>query len=347
MLGKKKTNKNTGYTQNSKKAQRFAKKEKLDVWNGPLDETYAQLGELCEQPQLPDSPQSTEPEVRTAELTESKVATKQLAGQKHVAQQRAQNRSQIEIGTASIIGTRKSQQDSVFGYESGGRAIGIVCDGMGGLSGGEVASRVALQSIADAWFAQTDVLNIPDFFRREAVCADEKVYLQEAADGKRLQAGTTVVAAIVQRNELYWLSVGDSKLYFIRGQEILSLNVEHNYRLELNKMLRQGKMTAQQYAAEEYRAEALTSYIGIGNLSMMDINKQPYLLHDGDIILLASDGLYRSLNEEEIISIINKNRQEMQKAAQALTAAVEGRKKQDNTSVVILRYRTVSSAYRK
>lgn len=327
MLGKKKTNKNTGYTQNSKKAQ-----------------IYVPLGELCEQLHLPDSPQSAELEVRTAELTESRVTTKQLTGQKPAAQPRTQNRSQIEIGTASIIGTRKSQQDSVFGYESDGRAIGIVCDGMGGLNGGEVASRVALQSIADAWFAQTDVLDIPDFLRREAVNADEKVYLQETADGKRLQAGTTVVAVIIQKNRLYWLSVGDSKLYFIRGQEILSLNTEHNYRLELNKMLRQGKMTPQQYAAEEYRAEALTSYIGIGNLSLMDINKQPYPLHDGDIILLASDGLYRSLNEEEILSIINKNRQEMQKAARALTAAVEGRKKQDNTSVVILRYGIESGA---
>lgn len=347
MLGKRKSSKKTVDIPKAKKSHHFVKKERLSARDGQLDETYAQLGELCELTQLSDELQSTELEIRTAELTESKAVTKQLTGQKFVTGQETRNRSRIEIGTASIIGTRKSQQDAVFGHESGGCAIGIVCDGMGGLSGGEVASRVALQSIADAWFAQTDVSDIPDFFRREALCADEKVYLQEASDGKRLQAGTTVVAAIIQRNELYWLSVGDSKLYFIRGQEILSLNIEHNYRLELNTMLRQGKMTAQQYAAEEYRAEALTSYIGIGNLSLMDINKKPYLLRDGDMILLASDGLYRSLNEEEILSIVNKNRAEMQKVAQALTAAVEGRKKQDNTSVVILRYRSVSGAYSK
>lgn len=258
---------------------------------------------------------------------ELEVTTQQLAGK----------RSAVEIGTASIIGSRKSQQDSVFGYASDGYALGIVCDGMGGLSGGEVASRVALESLADAWFAQQDVSDIPAFFRREAISADEKVYRQEAMDGSRLQAGTTIVAAVVRKKELYWLSVGDSKLYFIRGQEILSLNVEHNYRMQLNTMLRQGKLTAQEYAAEEYRAEALTSYLGIGSLSQMDISTKAYPLADGDVILLASDGLYRSLSEEEILAIVRRNGQDMQQAAQALTAAVKGRKKQDNTSVVILR----------
>lgn len=276
-------------------------------------------------------------EVTTLQLNESKPVTQQLPKQNQVVYRDA-GRSTIQIGTASIIGSRRSQQDSVFGYVSGSCALGIVCDGMGGLCGGEIASRVALESLADAWLAQTDVWDIPDFFRREAVSADEKVYQQEAADGRRLEAGTTIVAAIVRQNELYWLSVGDSRLYFIRGQEILSLNVEHNYRMELNTLLRQGLLTAQEYEAEEYRAEALTSYLGIGDLSVMDISPRAYPLVEGDIILLASDGLYRSLNEEEILTIVQKNRQNMQQAAQALTAAVDGRKKQDNTSVVILRY---------
>lgn len=258
------------------------------------------------------------------------ICTKKLTG----------SQSTVEIGTASIIGSRKSQQDSIFGYASGGRALGIICDGMGGLAGGEAASRAALESLSDAWFAQADmdIVDIPDFFRREAVSADEKVYMLKAADGSRLQAGTTIVAVVIQKNALYWLSVGDSKLYFIRGQEILSLNIEHNYRMELNAMLRQGRMTAREYEAEEYRAEALTSYLGIGNLSLMDISPKAYELKDKDIMLLASDGLYRSLSEDEILAVVRKNGHDMQKAAEALTAAVQGRKKQDNTSVAALCY---------
>ena len=97
-------------------------------------------------------------------------------------------------------------------------------------------------------------------------------------------------------------------------------------------------MTAQEYAAQEYRAEALTSYLGIGDISVMDVSPRAYPLEDGDTILLASDGLYRSLHEEEILAVLQKNSRNMQQAAQALTAAVGGRKKQDNTSVVVMRY---------
>ena len=286
-----------------------------------------------------DDQQFDELEVVTLELPGKEAVTKDLKKQRGRAHPSKKRRWHVEIGTSSVIGSRKSQQDSVFGYESAGWALGIVCDGMGGLCGGDIASRVALESIADAWFTKKDIVdNIPDFFRTEAICADRKVYGQETADGSRLNAGTTVVAAIIQEKGLYWLSVGDSKLYFIRGQEILSLNIEHNYRFQLNRRLKQGQMTAQQYAAEEYKAEALTSFLGIGDLTQMDINKEAYPLMDGDIVLLTSDGLYRSLLEEEILSIVAANRTNMQQAANALTAAVKGRKKQDNTSVVILQY---------
>lgn len=318
------------------KLQAMTKEIRLAAGSMQAADTSMQLRELCTQPDEPDQRQ-IELEERTVEIPESKAVTRQLKKAKSETGQHA-GHSRVEVGTASIIGSRKSQQDAVFGYASGGCAMGIVCDGMGGLCGGEVASRVALESLADAWFAQPDVSDIPDFFRREAVCADQKVYEQENADGKRLHAGTTIVAVIIKNGALHWLSVGDSKLYFIRGKEILSLNVEHNYRMELNTLLRQGRMTAQQYEAEEYRAEALTSYLGIGNLSMMDISAKPYPLKNGDVILLASDGLYRSLNEEEILAIVTKNSRNMQQAAEALTGAVKGIKKQDNTSVVIMQY---------
>lgn len=246
---------------------------------------------------------------------------------------------EIQVGVASVTGTRKTQQDTVLGYQAKDRALAIICDGMGGLSGGETASRIAADSIAKAWFDQQDLWDIPEFFRREAINADRKVFAQTDASGQPLRAGTTVAAVIIRAGQLYWLSVGDSRIWLIRGNEILTLNVEHNYRMILNARLRRGELTPEQYAAQEHRAEALISYIGMGNVSLMDINAQAYPLCDGDTILVCSDGLYRSLYEEEILAVIKRNGQDMQKAADAFMAAVEGRKKQDNTSVVLLRYR--------
>ncbi len=246
----------------------------------------------------------------------------------------------IEIGTSSILGTRKNQEDTVFGYAKDTEAVAVVCDGMGGLAGGELASKAAAESLADAWFCRKDVRDIPEFFWEEALRADEKVFLQENEKGERIHAGTTIVAAIIREGELYWLSVGDSKIYIVRGEEILSVCREHNYRLTLDEQLAQGKLTPEEYAAEEYRAEALISYLGMGNVSLMDINRQPFFLQEGDIVLLSSDGLYRSLSEEEIRDILKRHEADMQAAADALTAAALGGKKsgQDNTSVVAMRY---------
>lgn len=253
---------------------------------------------------------------------------------------RAELQMKIEIGTSSIIGTRHSQEDTIFGYGSGKEAIALVCDGMGGLSGGEIASKAAAESLIDAWFGRKEIVDIPEFLEEEALKADERVFQQKNDKGERLRAGTTIVAAIIRGNELYWLSVGDSKIYIIRGEEILSVCREHNYRLTLDRQLEQGELTPEEYAAEEYRAEALISYLGMGNVSLMDLNRQPFCLENGDIVLLSSDGLYRSLAEEEILCLVKEFGGNMQETADVLTSAALGNKQsgQDNTSVVLMRY---------
>lgn len=249
--------------------------------------------------------------------------------------------AQIEVGTSSILGTRKNQEDTIYGYAKEQEALAIVCDGMGGLHGGEIASNVAAESLAGAYFEQGMISNIPEFLEKQAFLADEKVNLLTDENGEALQAGTTIVAVVIREKELHWLSVGDSRIYIIRGDEIMAVNQEHNYRMTLDAMLEKGSITEEEYAQEESRAEALISYLGIGNLSLMDINRHPFILEDNDVVLLSSDGLYRSLSEEEILGILKENEYDMQEAAQQLTAAALGEKKsgQDNTSVVVLKYK--------
>lgn len=260
--------------------------------------------------------------------------------EKDVVTVRIYPREGIELGTSSIIGTRKNQEDTIFGYVCQNKAIGIVCDGMGGLARGEIASMAAAESLAYAWFDRKDMEDIPGFLKKQAVKADERVFFQKDENGERIWAGTTLVAAIIDKNELYWLSVGDSKIFIIRGEEIISVCREHNYRLTLDQQLEQGQLTLEEYAAEEYRAEALISYLGMGNVSLMDVNEKPFQMRDGDIVLLSSDGLYKSLVEEEILHLVKEYEENMQNAADALTAAAMGDKtsEQDNTSVVLLRY---------
>jgi len=246
----------------------------------------------------------------------------------------------INMGISSIIGTRQYQQDTVFGHSEINSTLAIVCDGMGGLTGGERASQTATQLLAEDYFSRDKTIPIPEFFRQEAIKMDEAVHCLQDAEGNRLDAGTTCVATIIEGNKLYWLSVGDSKIYIIRNNEIMAVNREHNYRLRLDDRLRRGLITPDEYKAEEGQAEALISYIGIGNVSLMDINQTPFELMEDDVVLLCSDGLYKRLNELEIMELIKYEIPDVNRAAKRLTDIVNKRttKAQDNTSLVLLQY---------
>lgn len=84
----------------------------------------------------------------------------------------------------------------------------------------------------------------------------------------------------------------------------------------------------------------MISYLGMGNVSLMDINNEPFILQENDIVLLCSDGLYKRLPDKDIMQIIQLEEPDMNRAARRLTDVVmmRTRKNQDNTSLVLLQY---------
>lgn len=247
----------------------------------------------------------------------------------------------FDMGMSSIIGTRKYQQDSIYGkvYQNM-RALAVICDGMGGMNGGEIASKTAVDTLVHDFNRDINISNIPDFFKKEAIKLDECVTELEDEYGNPLGGGSTIVSIIANGNELYWLSVGDSRIYIIRNHEIKAVNQDHNFRMQLDAMLAAGKITAEEYKQEEHQAEALISFLGIGGLSLMETNVKPFTLKMNDIVLLCSDGLYKRLSNKEILKIIEDNSYDMQKAAVTLTDIVmqKTERNQDNTSVALLKY---------
>ncbi len=246
----------------------------------------------------------------------------------------------INMGVSSILGTRKNQQDTVFGNVDGHRAVAVVCDGMGGMNGGELASQTAAKLFIDDYYKETSISDMQKFLYREAKKMDKAVYDLTDEEGNPLNGGTTVVAVVIEENNMYFLSVGDSKLYVLRDNRIVALNREHNYRLSLDERLKNGQITEEEYKEEEDQAEALISYLGMGNMSLMDINSEPFVLQENDIVLLCSDGLYKRLPDQDILEIIQYEEPDMSRAARRLTDVVMMRTKkiQDNTSLVLMQY---------
>lgn len=249
------------------------------------------------------------------------------------------------IGSSSVIGRRKEQQDSVLtdttiNYEENSRAIAILCDGMGGLVGGKKASSLCSAIIHSLYHAPDRNPSVPEFFRAAIAQADDAVKFMKDENGTPISgAGTTLISVVVEDNNLYWASVGDSRIYVIRGNEILCVTQDHNYLMLLNEKVKAGEMT-QEEANSHPKREALVSFMGMGGVAYISMNSKPLQLMHGDTIILCSDGLYRSVSEEEIKDAVMRSGVDTQYAAELLTgmAIGKGKKNQDNTSVVVIRF---------
>ena len=235
----------------------------------------------------------------------------------------------------SSVGGRESQQDTLFVGESEDQLLAVICDGMGGLNGGEKASELAVRMLAESFYSRR-IASVPDFYRTLLPRIDEAVFGIEAG-GRRIGAGSTLVSVILGPAGLFWASVGDSRLYLYRAGELICPVRAHNYRLLLDRMLEAGRIDREVYRREEPKGEALVSYLGMGGLQMADISENAFLARPGDQILLCSDGLYKSLPDERIRQILASAEPPEARAGQLLDGALAaGGAKQDNTSGILL-----------
>ncbi|MBQ6231702.1 MAG: serine/threonine-protein phosphatase [Eubacterium sp.] len=253
----------------------------------------------------------------------------------------------IKTGVSSIIGTREYQQDTVFSNVENGIAVGVVCDGMGGLEGGEIASQKAAITFAEdfyGWIAEEDFKEdkIISFLKEEAVKMDRAVSSLKNSSGDYLDAGTTVVVTTIFENRMYWMSVGDSRIYLMRNGNIHQITRDHNVKLLIDEEKKRGLISQEEYDKKARNAEGLISYLGIGNLELIDTNEgdKPVFLEENDIVILCSDGVYKRLTDQAIAEIIWCEEPDMKRAAKRLTDVVNQytQKSQDNTSIVLMQY---------
>lgn len=248
----------------------------------------------------------------------------------------------IKVNGYSIIGDRLNQQDAFRFERLNSFLFAIVCDGMGGMQGGEIASNTTVEAMVDA-FEKQEIMKeeeIPYWIQQQLDNADRIVNQLRDPKGNLLEAGTTAVVSVIFENHLYWGSVGDSRIYYIRKQKIIAVNRMHNYNLRIDEMLKNGELEPENEQTERARGEALISYVGIGGLPIIDTNMKAIQMEKGDILLLCSDGLYKSLDEQQILAIVEESGENMQIASKRLCdeAYRLATKKQDNTTVVAIMY---------
>ncbi len=249
--------------------------------------------------------------------------------------------SLFELAVLSVIGEREEQQDSV-GFElKSDEGLVAVCDGMGGHTGGKIASSIAIDNFLKTYNSSYPVKQIDEFLLDTVESIDRKIAALTDEVGNPMKAGSTIVSVIIRGNSLYWVSVGDSRIYILRNDELIQATDDHIYQSVLNEQKSQGMIDEEEYLLKSRQGEALVSFLGVNGLPKIDITKEPLTLLRHDKILLMSDGLYKLVSDEEIGSVLSNfgNIEDALKALElkAQKAARSSNIKRDNMTLALIK----------
>ncbi len=216
----------------------------------------------------------------------------------------------MEVFSKSDIGlVRTSNQDDCrFGVFSPCCAWAVVCDGMGGANGGNVASSVAVELITEQIEQLYDeklskdqlVTLLTDIVQR----ANTKVFDLSLTDDNLEGMGTTCELVFVKDRTIHVVHVGDSRTYSIRGGKIKQLTEDHSV---VQEMVRRGEIT-QEEAAVHPNKNIITRALGIRPEVCIDYIEANFSY--GDVLLICTDGLTNCVSNGDIVKIVHENRGE-------------------------------------
>ncbi len=245
----------------------------------------------------------------------------------------------FEVAVISVLGNREEQQDCA-GYQIKiDEGVVTVCDGMGGHAGGQTASTLATEIFLNSYLREYPFDDPYSFLVDTANDADQRIAELKTPEGEALNAGSTVVAAFIKHHHLYWISVGDSRMYILRNKELVQTTADHNYMTLLNHQLDVGEIDSDTYDRNITNGEALVSFLGVNGIPYMEANDKPFELKSGDRILITTDGLYKLVSDEGIKNVINN----FENIADALSALEMKAKKcgkgiqRDNMTVSLIK----------
>ncbi len=210
----------------------------------------------------------------------------------------------IELAILTVLGGREEQQDC-FGYAlKENEGLTIVCDGMGGHRGGRLASRLSVSRMLSAYEEMYPSPDPAGMMIETAKKIDTAIREMTDESGNPVGGGSTMVAVHIREKNMTWCSVGDSRGYLMRGGQFVQFTQDQNYQTVIDEKRRMNLITEEEYEEEKKRGGALISYLGIGDLKLIDYNSIPLTLKSGDRIIIMTDGLYKLVSDDEIKAVV-------------------------------------------
>ena len=241
------------------------------------------------------------------------------------------------FGLTDVGRRRETNEDDLLLEPA--RRFYAVADGMGGHAAGEVASRLAIQTLQDmlnrddgGGSSMGSVEEAGSWLREAVTEANRRICESIRTHEERRGMGTTVVAFMESGGDAVIGHVGDSRLYLLRGDDLHRMTSDHSW---VNEQVKLGLMTddtAQRHPMRNIVTRAL------GSRSDVSVDLATARVLPGDVYLLCSDGLNTMLSDDEIRGILERHRDDPERAARALIDGANQRGGEDNVTVVVVRF---------
>jgi protein phosphatase len=244
----------------------------------------------------------------------------------------------VEVAGQTDVGCVRSNNEDNFGYDSR-YGIFVVCDGMGGQAAGEVASKMGVDILLDYFRthvpAATTSANGQNGSGATSLAhaiqlANRTIFQAGHEQSGRTGMGSTIVAALVRGNSLAIAHVGDSRIYLVRQGTIQQLTQDHSLVME---QVRRGYITLEQAQKSEMQNIILRA---LGSEEAVEADVEDLVAIPGDLLLMASDGLTRHLEDQEILGIL-KGKGSLEQSCGELVKTAKDRGGDDNITCLLVK----------
>jgi serine/threonine protein phosphatase PrpC len=236
----------------------------------------------------------------------------------------------FDIGSRTDVGQRRPHnEDSLDVLPLPEGTLCVVADGMGGHQAGEVASRLAVETIRQLYPRGTRKTS--EALAEVVQAANRAVFEEAEADSTKQGMGTTVVCAVLYGGWAYLANVGDSPSFLVRGEQVIHLTQDHSWVAE---EIARGVLRPEEAATHPYR-HILTRCLGVTPEVEVQLY-EPVELRDDDVVVLCSDGLSEHVQPEELPGLVLGR--SAQACAEVLVALANERGGSDNITVIVARW---------
>jgi len=248
------------------------------------------------------------------------------------------------IAQQTRAGGRPYNQDRLGSWQTPEAALIVLADGMGGHANGDVAAQLVVEHLgAEFERAARPRLRDPDLFLYRRIGSAHALLGRAArARGFEEVPRTTIAACVVQGGRAYWMHVGDSRVYHLRGTLVLERTKDHT---RVQKLLDEGRIGEQDLHVHPERNVLLQCLGGPVPPRLLPASSAP--LQRGDVLLLCSDGLWGHMGEYDIARELAADNLEAALTRLVERAVVAGGRHGDNVSAIALAWDEDAPAVRE